>query len=403
MDQSQIDQIILSELNKGTNPEAILELAKGAEIPEDFVRESFRSVQQNPAFAQAVFLPGLQSFFSQQSKQPKGLDSVDSSGQTFWDPFGEVPSDSVLESRNQKVQKRFEEWKTNPGKLKRNFFLLLAIGILFYGLLVFSAAFRDFIWIIFMESWEDPFPYGYVLPWTPAVAYWVYIKKTQIDIIKKLVADRYNWKYDPSDQAVRWQKAVKLMPEIFEKGNNGQNIQDQFWGKYQDMDFWSGIFHYQVESGSGKNRKNTKHDAHFFCVKLPQTMENRFLLRPEGLGTKLTNAFRKKDIDLESEEFNKAFSISYKESKSARELDIVKSLSPSIQIRLLDLKNTSGKFTFLFAGNTAVILFKGRLFKKMYSNFIFKGVFLDLRDKQYLEQKLSDVLAISSEMVPYIR
>lgn len=401
MDQKEIDQIIIAELEKGQSPDAILELAKAAEISEDQVIKSFQGFQNNPAFAQAVFLPMLNQF-AIPSSVDQAEEVVPESEADYWDPLNDMPSDEDLEKRNQKIQTRFENWQASPKQLKVNFGLLIALAVFFYLPAMFVPGLREIIVRLVLDS--DNMQISLLtLPAVPAVTYFFYVQKTQIDIIKKLAADRYNWKYDPSERKDRWEKASQFMPEIFNRGNNGQNIQDQFWGKYQEMDFWSGIFHYRISSGSGKNRRNTKFDTHFFCIRLPENLENRFSIMPETMSAKVFNFFKKKDLDLESQDFNKAFMVSYKEKRSEQELDIVSSLSPSVQIRLLDMKKENGSFSVLFAGNVAVFLFQGRLFKDMESDFISKGVFLDFRDRQYLDDKMAAILSIIEELTLYIK
>ena len=399
--RQQIDNVVLDALKNGSSPSDIMAMAAEAQISEEQVQDSFESFKGNPALANASFLPMLNQFLVPQKEVEKSQDIKFSSVPGTWDPLHDMPSAVTLEERNQKVQKRFEKWQKSPKKLRLIFGALVALALVVYLPLSLIPGMRA---LIIATVFNHENSYGLlILPALPAIAYYWYVKKTQIDIIKKLVADKYGWKYDPTDQKNRWNKALNIMPELFNKGNHAQRIEDQFWGDYQGMPFWSGVFHYERESGSGKNRRNTKYDTHFFCVKIPKALQNRFTLLPESMTRKLINNFRKKDIDLESEEFNKAFMTSYKEGKTDRELDITNTLSPSVQVRLLDLKKASGNYSVLLAHDTAVFLFKGRLFNKMHSNFLSKGVFLDTRDQQFLEDKLSTVLGISQELVPYVK
>src|SRR3989338_5122526 len=102
---------------------------------------------------------------------------------------------------------------------------------------------------------------------------------------------------------------------------------------------------------------------------------------PEGAFIKFFNWFRKNEIETESAEFNSAFAVFYKGEKMERELDIIKVLSPAVQIKLLELKRSQGPFGIGFRGEVMFVVFRPNLFKKMRTNF-FKKTELDPRDEE---------------------
>lgn len=78
---------------------------------------------------------------------------------------------------------------------------------------------------------------------------------------------------------------AKKFPKIFLKGNNRQELEDEFWGKFhtatQSRDFYSEIFHYATTTGSGKNR-STKHTYQtVFAIRLEKILKNSLRLLPE--------------------------------------------------------------------------------------------------------------------------
>jgi hypothetical protein len=304
-----------------------------------------------------------------------------------------------LKERQTKVTKRFEAWKANPKALKMKFWLCVSITAIFWILFGSVTTFQSFVLAI-AASGDGDGSGIFFAPFAPPFFYWLYIKHTQIDVIKMLIAEKFQWQYDPDHQPEIWRLAAQELPEVFNKGNTGQYIEDQFWGNYKDQEFWSGVFHYETRRGRNSNSRT---DEHFFALKLRKPLNNRFLLKPETMGTRFSNFFSKKDIDTESVEFNKMFQVSYTGEKAERQLDIVKNLSPSILTRLTDLVKRYDKTTVLFTNDIAIFSFKKRLVKSMKTNFILKDVKLDPRDQEFIEEKMNLILEITRELLIYLR
>jgi hypothetical protein len=169
----------------------------------------------------------------------------------------------------------------------------------------------------------------------------------------------------------------------------------------QGVPFYSSVFEYTVESGGGRRRHSTTYRKTVFALRLNKVIKADFRLEPEGIINKFLNFFRKKEINTESAEFNKTFAFFYGGQKVDSELEIVKTLSPAVQIKLLELKNKRGGFTILFRGDTVFVVFEGNLFKKMYTSF-FKSIELDPRDHELMQTIIKEILDITSQIIPYL-
>jgi hypothetical protein len=221
-----------------------------------------------------------------------------------------------------------------------------------------------------------------------------------------MIANRQGWHYCPAESHERWLRFAEAYPEIFQKGNKDQNLQDEFWGITEGQghkaDFWSGIFEYVIETEGDKGRKNrqTKH-CNVFALRLSKVLKCDFCLRPESLGAKIRNWFTRKEIDTESADFNRNFAVYYNGKKVEEELEIIKTLSPSVQMRLIEMKEQFGKFTLLFRRDVVLISFNGRLLKRMRTNF-FRQVAVDTRDSEALTERLKSVLEVSADIARFL-
>lgn len=322
--------------------------------------------------------------------------------QNFWDPAGDNVFRGVFDGDKEKLKKVFERYKASPRTPLRNL-LLLSIPILLEVILIYL--FPEIISILASGDDGDGL-YVLFMPFMPALWYIYKIYKLQRDLVKMIIADENNWIYSPSERRERWNKLLNIYPEFLQKGNENQNIQDEFWGKFdgdkQDTDFWSGVFEYTVVTRGSKGRKNrTKHYKTLFALKLNKKLSADFRLEPETSINRFFSFLRKKEINTESAKFNKFFAFYYNGEKADKEIEIIKILSPAVQVRLLDLVNQDSKFGIMFRDETVFFMFSGKLIKKMHTNF-FKKVELDFRDQEVIQKRLHTMLEISSEIVPYL-
>ena len=108
----------------------------------------------------------------------------------------------------------------------------------------------------------------------------------------------------------------------------------------------------------------------------------------------------KKEINTESSEFNKLFAVFYNGRKDQKALEIVKTLSPALQIKLVELSQKE-KFSLLFRNDIAIFMINGKLLPRMKTNF-FRAIKLHPADKTFIENRINTILDISSEMMKYL-
>lgn len=318
----------------------------------------------------------------------------------FWDPVDKHLNLGKIEEHTIEINSKLTELKENPKIIKKQLRVGLLIGIIGTILVLFLVSKIDL--------GEDGFKlaiFGIIMSWMYYTIIKTYYRNLAKDLIKAKIAKENGWLYDSEKDTGKWIRMKEYFPEIFRKGNKDQYVDDQFWGitEYRGKHkyFTSGNFSYTVESGSGKNRNSTTYNNHYFIFPLEKEIKARFLLYPEGIGSKFMNFFKKKEINTESISFNKEFAFSYNGQKGDKALNIVKTLSPAVQEKLLKLKEEKGSVSVLFVQNTIVFLFKGFLIKEFYTNFK-KEVKIDPRDKESVSRDLNKLIEISNEMGKYI-
>jgi len=408
MNEAQLRQIITQQKSLGREPEELIKLAQGAGVDRAHVMPLI--VEMFPGF--------------KQSAQPQAQDYEASTALKVWDPAGQIITQSTFQAGNDRVQKKYEEYKQNPYKIRRNYFIFWGIGFAGTGAvlsLLFIAP--ELFWNIMLGSGDDDSGgFGLLtIPWIPLAWYVFHVKKLQRDLVKKIIADKNHWIYNPDENALRWQEMAKKLPKIFAKGNNRQELEDEFLGKFhtatQSRDFYSGIFHYATTTGSGKHRK-TKHKYQaVFAIRLEKVLQNSLLLVPE----KKSDRFWRKmgvgsDINVESEAFNQAFKVFKNGEPNQQELvHIFMKLSPAVQEQLVELATANPGSSIYFAGDMFLFVRDGMLFPtkkslvnfkgmpnvKMYTNF-FKKVELDPQDEAYLQERFDVLLSIASNTAKYL-
>ncbi|PLW80438.1 hypothetical protein C0585_02475 [Candidatus Woesearchaeota archaeon] len=245
-----------------------------------------------------------------------------------WDPVS--VDENNIRNNVSKLESKLEKYKKNPSSLRRNYYLFF-----FFGLLgSFASAFL-------MIFYEPYFMWGIVLSMIPFSVLASKYHSLGKDLIKLQIARENGWLYDPNNHYNRWSKYAKAFPEIYRQGNQGQYLDDRFWGKVSNNDFHCGNFTYQVRKKSGKKSHTRTYHTYYFIFPLKKRIASRFLLYGENIFSKIGNFFTKKEINTESIEFNKIFAFSYNGRKDEHAINIVKSLSPAIQEKLIHLKKNS--------------------------------------------------------------
>jgi hypothetical protein len=119
-------------------------------------------------------------------------------------------------------------------------------------------------------------------------------------------AAQHGWQYDSlKDRNIRQQFAEIA---LFRRGSNryGENI---IMGDHEGRHLLMFDYHYETESGSGKDRRTQHH--HYGIVTLrPSFLLKPLVIRPEGLWDRITEAFGWGDIDFESAEFSRRYHVS---------------------------------------------------------------------------------------------
>lgn len=339
-----------------------------------------------------------------------------------WSPTGTHIRPDFYERECKELLEKFEKYRRNPNLPRRYlFFFALPVAA---EIIFFILAPRILSGILQMQN-------GIFVPILPAIPLLIYvrhIRKLQTDLVKLMIARENKWIYSPRESPSDWSPLANRFPEIFLIGGGYQNMQDEFWGTVQAISFYSGVFEYSVKGKNIQRRygarnweytktetpqmednfarkfnyhMKSKNYKTVFALQLNKTLQTDFRLEPEGIVNKFLNIFRSGEIDTESAEFNKTFAVFYRGQKIEQELEIVKTLSPAVQIKLLELKKRRGGFTILFRDDTVIIAFDGNMFRHMHSNF-FKKVELDPRDHDFMQTTIREVLDISTQIIPYL-
>lgn len=143
-----------------------------------------------------------------------------------WDPVGQKITRSEFASKNKKIQEKLKKYTENPKLPLRNLLLFSIPGIL--TLIAFI-----FFYEPILKSAEGDNFYFLLFSFVPVFVYWGRVRKLQKDLIKFMVAKENHWFYDPNESISRWNNFENFVPEFFRKGDEGQNLQDEFWGKFQ--------------------------------------------------------------------------------------------------------------------------------------------------------------------------
>ncbi|CAN5188298.1 hypothetical protein BH09PAT2_BH09PAT2_05250 [soil metagenome] len=301
---------------------------------------------------------------------------------TFWDPIGDTIQDNSFDQQNQEVIRHVDEYKGNPRKIKKNLVIRTLFGIVITGIYI---AFWGF---------NRLFIYVGVLSFMPLILSIGEIRAAQQNFILFLMCQAQAWVYNPKHDQARYDRLKNVYPDIFACGHS-QEIEDQIWGSIQSsklIDFWSGIFYY--ETGSGKSRRRYHHTL--FAVKLFKQLPLEFTVFRKGL-----ISFNNGDYKMESEEFNKLFFIEVKNKGPDTEMLLFKILSPSVQVRLIQLAHEYTLAGINFKNETMIVDFEREVWIPKYTNF-FKKVVVDPRDTNDFIELLKKMTAVPIDMLQFM-
>lgn len=147
-------------------------------------------------------------------------------------------------------------------------------------------------------------------------AIWVayYLKKRRREGFA-LAATQLGLQYAPEDPFGTLAEPFAL----FEKGD-GRGVENVVWGRWQELDVRLFDYWYYDESTDSKgNRSRTYH--RFNCVIAPVDAAcSRLVIEHENLGSRLASALTFRDIQFESEEFNRTYLVRSPDAKFANDI-----------------------------------------------------------------------------------
>jgi len=237
------------------------------------------------------------------------------------------------------------------------------------------------------------------------VVSWMHLKMTPKvrDFAKYKLSREFGWHYLPGSDKERYVKLRNQIPEIFSISKmSSAVIDDQFFGKIYSrkkaFDFHSGIFYLPQAKGMDGG-----HPLTFFAFKLDKKIPFRFSLGPEKGILSTANPrtpLLKRDLNVESIEFNRKFKFFYDSHSSKDISEIFKVITPTIQLRLLEVYANNGPFRVLFSNDFVVFLFLGDFFPHYLSS---TAVREDLKHdyKSLIEKKFKSFVPVVQEIAGY--
>ncbi len=365
-----IEAIVTKLQSEGKSTQEIIQMVRGIGLPEPLIKKILRKFKTP----------------SQKTEEE------------FWDPAGLKTLQDSHNDHREKLEKKLQTFLENPRIPLRNLMLCALPGVLTLGLFILFP--QTLTLLLTGDAGQAPFQLV-LIAFAPVFIYGAYIKTLERDLVKILLAKEKNWQYNPHQSSVHWKRFKSIFPKIFNKGNTGQNLQDEFWGTFKGTPFYHGIFEYKIKTHSKKNSHTRTYYESIFAIKLEKRLTHDFRIVPYHFTRKLLNFFRHKEINTESFEFNKYYDVLYDGEKSVKALQIIKTLSPAVIDKLINLRKKRGHTWVAFKDEIVLFKFNGRLFKEMHTNF-FKSIEVDPRDTKKLEQEMEDILHIAKEISKYL-
>ena len=318
----------------------------------------------------------------------------------FWDPVGEVITENSFSGGKKDLKIELQNLKEDPKGLLKFFllnFLVCAVGILLsYFLFFYHKAIDkgEVNWLFELRVIIPLFLFFSTFTVIPVLRH---IFKIQKDAVRLLMAEKNGWQYSPGISFLRSSKVIEKFPQIsISKGY----LADEFFGTFPGnppVDFWQANISYKAKYTNKKNRlRILRHRGEMFAIHLLKKIKTSFAITGESNFLK-----NEKDINLESAEFNRNFSVYYNGKKCDKENDIFSTLSPSVQLNLLEIKKLSGNFSLFFQDDIAFFIFSNNFFPKMKTNF-FKKAGLYPSDQENFSQKVSNLLEICNEIAKFL-
>lgn len=299
----------------------------------------------------------------------------------YWDPIGEKIKQDDYFFQTMPLLQKAEGYKKNPYRIRRNRDLLIIFPIIFIIILIAKFGTGDIFNIVLFS-------------FTPLLIYLGMIYSFQQNFILYLMCFENDWIYAPEKDSSRFERLKNAYPMIFNQGHS-QTIEDQIWGAVGEKkidSFWTCSFTFTT--GSGKHRRT--HDHSIFMLRMYKKLPLDFCINKKGLISILSNGYK-----TESEEFNNLFDIKIENEKSDTKLLLLKILSPSVQVRLIELANEFPLDKIGFYGDTMILDFKEHIWNPKYTNF-FNKVEVDDRDKTLFLSQIKTMTTTPIEVLQFI-
>lgn len=316
----------------------------------------------------------------------------------FWDPvYGILTNEylSEISASNIKLRSKFEHYKNNPGIIRRNYYLLIAVGlIIFFVIEAFNFKFM-FTGLSSQEIGNLIFPF--LIAIIPFSIYFEYVREIQKDLLNIAVANQFGWLYFPEKDKKKWDRLNDVYPEIFRFGEQGsQYLENQFWGLLDSGRRYFWLSRFFCTERQGDSSRTIQRLVYAFQVS--RSIPIDFALSPQNSATKFIADLSSKTITTESIDFNNEFHIDYKGDRGFVGPDILQVLSPDIQEKLLEHERTYRDFIMLFRGNIVFVSYKANL-EVTHTNFN-KDVSLDQRDIDSIMDRINSSIEIAEEILP---
>ena len=313
----------------------------------------------------------------------------------YWDPLaGSLSAEAVeaIRGHESSVKAEYDRLQQDPGSIRKNLvrYVLIALAVFVAGvalLVLIHPPLTKSTELLFALPFMGALPLG---------GYMFWMKKLQQDMVELMVADRFTWLFDPAPDSDKWRQLATMCPEVFNKGNRAQYIDNQFWGFLEDgqRGFWLGRFNYTV--GHDQSEHTYRDSVYTFELKHPTPVD--FSLVPPTTMGKLEDLVTSKGISTEATEFNKRFHIQYKGDRGLVGADIFQVLSPDVQEALVQFKEAHHDFRMVFSGAGVFVVLRGDL-KVAFTNFR-KSVALDERDASVIQKAIDSSVALADKMLP---
>jgi hypothetical protein len=309
-------------------------------------------------------------------ENPDGRDVLNAM-RKYWDPVSSrISVDMIMacEREDDRLDKKLKCYKDHPRRIRLNLFLLILFALVF--------------WIILLKS-ELDVPIFYIATLVPVIMYYYQVKALERQLIESMIAEKCGWLYDPNDSHEKWEQLAGMYPEIFQKGESGQNVSGQFWGLFNNRSsFWSASFKYP--DGSGWNLHTLIETVYVF--RLPQKAAHAFTLKPQDFLRQIEIKI-KAGLTTEANDFNELFHIDFDGELESAGAGILQVLSPNAQEKLIDFRRAVGPFVLLFRGDVMVVSFNGGL-ELNYTDFFMKAA-LDPKDVENIRQRMTTIVGLA--------